>query len=68
MNWIADNKDWIFSGVGVMVLGIIGFFVKRFLDKEKKQSGQSIASGNNSNNVQGGNDVNVTIGDNNVRR
>ncbi|CAH1054026.1 hypothetical protein [Paenibacillus pseudetheri] len=68
MNWIADNKDWIFSGVGVMALGIIGFFVKRFLDKEKKQSGQSISSGNNSNNIQGGNDVNVTIGDMNVRR
>ncbi|MNO34236.1 hypothetical protein D3C76_242670 [compost metagenome] len=68
MNWIADNKDWIFSGVGVMALSIIGFFVKRRLDKEKKQPSQSINSGNNSNNVQGGNDVNVTIGDKNARR
>ncbi|SHH12920.1 hypothetical protein [Desulfosporosinus lacus] len=67
MNWIVGNKDWIFSGIGVAVLtfviSLIGYCVKKM-----KHTSQSITSGDNSNNVQGGNDVNVTIGDKNARR
>jgi hypothetical protein len=23
MNWISSNKDWLFSGLGVFILGVI---------------------------------------------
>lgn len=61
LNWIIENKDWIFSGIGVTVLGIVGYFIKRKFDKRKPS--QTITSGDYSNNIQGGKDVNVTIGD-----
>lgn len=68
MDWISHNKEWFFSGIGVTFIGMVGFFVKRFLDKAKNKPSQSITSGNDSNNIQGGKDVNVTIGDKNVRK
>lgn len=63
LDWIADNK--VFSGIGGVVLtilaGIIGNFIKK--KKGESQPSQTITSGDNSNNIQGGNDVNVTISD-----
>lgn len=60
MDWIIKNASWIFEGIGVVVLtGIIGLFFK---NKANKSKTQSIKSGNNSTNIQGGNDVNVKIG------
>lgn len=63
LDWIADNK--VFSGIGGVVLtilaGIIGSFIKK--KRDESQPSQTITSGNNSNNIQGGKDVNVTIGD-----
>ncbi|PEZ83066.1 hypothetical protein CN374_29050 [Bacillus cereus] len=63
MDWIADNK--VFSGIGGVILtilvGIIGSFIKK--KKDENQPSQTITSGNNSNNIQGGNNVNVKIGD-----
>ncbi|PFX76430.1 hypothetical protein COL39_03605 [Bacillus cereus] len=63
MDWIADNK--VFSGIGGVVLtilaGIIGSFIKK--KRDESQPNQTITSGKNSNNIQGGKDVNVTIGD-----
>jgi hypothetical protein len=68
LEWITENK--VFSGIGGVVLtivaGIIGHFIKK--KKDENHSRQTITSGNNSNNIQGGNDVNVTIGDKNVRK
>lgn len=68
MDWIADNK--VFSGIAGVVLtilvGIIGNFIKK--KKDISHPSQTITSGNNSNNIQGGNDVNVKIGDKNDRR
>ncbi len=63
MDWIADNK--VFSGIGGVVLtilaGVIGSYIKK--KKDVGQPIQTITSGNNSNNIQSGNDVNVTISD-----
>ena len=68
LEWISDNK--VFSGIGGVVLtilaGIIGYFFKKKNDKSLPS--QSITAGNNSNNIQGSNEVNVTIGDKNDRR
>jgi hypothetical protein len=62
MDWI----QWVFSGIGVTALTIIGGLL--FKKKSQEKNYQNIISGNNSTNVQGGNDVKVTIGDRNVRK
>lgn len=68
VDWILQNKEWIFSGIAVPLVGAIGFLVKKAMDKkEKEQVRQIIRSGDNSYNIQGGKDVNVTIGDKDVR-
>lgn len=60
LEWIIENASWIFDGIGVTVLAaIVGLFFKKKLDN---QNTQTINSGNNSTNIQGGKDVNVNIG------
>lgn len=60
LKWIIENADWIFDGIGVTILVALGgLFVKKKLDNP---STQNIKTGNNSTNIQGGKDVNVTIG------
>lgn len=60
MKWIIENSDWIFSGIGVTIILIIGgLFFKKKLDNKNVQT---INSGNNSTNIQGGKNVNVNIG------
>lgn len=36
MNWIWDNKEWLFSGVGVTILGGFGLF--KFFQKKINRS------------------------------
>lgn len=60
MKWIIENADWMFSGIGVTILGALGgLFVKKKLDNKNSQT---INSGNNSTNIQGGENVSVNIG------
>lgn len=55
MQWIVDNAEWLFGGIGVAALtGIIGLFFK------KKNNNQSIKSGDNSNNNQAGRDITIS--------
>jgi multisubunit Na+/H+ antiporter MnhB subunit len=67
MEWIEANK--VFSGfAGAVLAGIITlvtFYITN-INKDKSKPSQTIKAGNNSNNIQGGNDVNVTIGDKNA--
>jgi predicted tellurium resistance membrane protein TerC len=35
MNWILENKEWIFSGVGITFLVIIWKLIKHMLSKKK---------------------------------
>ncbi|NTU45044.1 MAG: hypothetical protein HGA99_05920 [Chlorobiaceae bacterium] len=56
MNWLLDNKQWLFSGVGLGIVGLIG---RLFYNKQQKTSSQTIRSGNNSTNFQAGNDINI---------
>lgn len=64
LQWIVDNKEWLFSGVGITFIGaVIGS--RRIKQKSLKQS-QS--SGKNSTNIQAGKNVNVTIGGKNVEK
>jgi hypothetical protein len=34
-DWIIDNKDWLFSGVGIVVIGIIVKKIREFLNSKK---------------------------------
>ncbi|MCF2649679.1 hypothetical protein [Niallia circulans] len=65
MNWIIENKEWLFSGVGLTIISfIVGFFIKK-KNSELKTHQQVIKSGSDSTNIQGGRDVHVTLGEKN---
>lgn len=51
MEWIAENKDWLFSGVAISIpLAIIGWLISSRRNKQVQKGG------NNSKNIQvGGN-------------
>lgn len=53
MNWILENKEWIFSGIGV---AIIGYLIKLFM---KKRSSKKQINKNNSKNT---NKIKINIG------
>jgi hypothetical protein len=55
MQWLIDNKEWVFSGIGVFVLSLFLQFL--FNKKESKSIKQKIKSGKNSINIQAGGDV-----------
>ncbi|SEO63201.1 hypothetical protein SAMN05192574_11051 [Mucilaginibacter gossypiicola] len=55
MSWVLNNKEWIFSGIGVFTLGLlITIFQKSTKSKSIKQSQKS---GSNSTNIQIGGDL-----------
>jgi hypothetical protein len=56
-DWILQNKEWLFSGLGLVV---IGWFITWLINRNKK-TGQLQKSGKNSTNIQAGNDINIKI-------
>ena len=58
MNCMADNKGWLFSGLGTSV---IVFLLGWLLTKGNKTVNQQITSGDGSTNIQAGGDVNVKV-------
>jgi plastocyanin domain-containing protein len=56
MQWINDNKEWVFSGIGLALIGLIWKFF--FKDKSASGRSQTIRSGRNSTNFQAGRDIN----------
>lgn len=62
LNWFATNYEWIFSGIGVVVLGLI--FKKAFSRKRKKTSsvtGDQICTTGDFSPAKVGRDYKVTI-------
>jgi hypothetical protein len=54
MNWLSENYQWIFSGIGVLILGLL------FQQNRKgKKTTQSISSSNNVTQIGG----DATFGD-----
>ncbi|WP_199179219.1 hypothetical protein [Enterovibrio norvegicus] len=53
MDWLVNNAHWVFSGVGVPILGYL------FLRKKDSGLKQIQKSGKNSKNYQAGNDINI---------
>lgn len=67
MQWIINNIEWIFSGIGVFVItGIISLFIR------KKNNGKSIKmkqrSGSHSSNIQIGGDYDGRKNETRIRR
>ena len=59
-DWIIQNKEWMFSGIGVAIITLIsGLLIKKNASKINQQK---IKSGDGSINVQGGEKVEVSIG------
>lgn len=54
MEWIVENKNWIFSGIGVFVIGLIINSIRKQNTKSQIQK-----SGDNSINIQSGRDTNI---------
>ena len=55
INWLNSNKEWIFSGIGVAIISVVvTLFFKRSHSKKQIQK-----SGNNSINIQVGDNLNI---------
>lgn len=52
MEWLAKNKEWIFSGIGVFIVGLIWSFCKSRTHTKQSQSVK-----NSSNVIQVGGNV-----------
>lgn len=57
LEWI----EWVFSGIGVTIIVAIGGIIFK---KRNNDNQQNIKAGKHSTNIQGGRNVNVTIGEN----
>lgn len=56
-NWVNENQGLV--AVGIFLLGVIGFFIKKlFFSETKKTHIQKQKSGDNSVNIQSGRDTN----------
>lgn len=56
LTWLINNKEWVFSGIGVLILStIIGFFVKQKTSTIQKQK-----SGDNGINIQSTGSVTIS--------
>lgn len=53
LKWIIDNKEWVFSGFGVVIGTTLISFVLRKYSDDKKNYEYSQGSGDNSINIQG---------------
>jgi predicted tellurium resistance membrane protein TerC len=56
MEWIIANKEWIFSGIGVFIIGVVISLLRK--NQKKKTVKMKQKSGSNSNNIQIGGDYN----------
>ena len=56
ITYVVDNKDWIFSGIGVLVIS----FLLTALKKSSSSPKQTINSGARSKNFQSLRDINIS--------
>lgn len=60
MDWIIENKEWLFSGIGVVCITTIGSVL--FKRKKDSKVNQNIKSGSHSINIQSSSNVDVKNG------
>lgn len=56
--WVIDNKEWLFSGVGLVV---VAWVVRLIFKKTYASSTQTIRSGDSSTSIQAGRDIYIGI-------
>ena len=66
MGWITDNKEWLFSGAGIFILGlIITFFSWLFRKKQKSDANTNVLmkqkNGKNSRNYQSNGNITINL-------
>lgn len=51
MKWLIENKEWIFSGVGIAIIGLVVNLIKNKKSKKsiEQKAGNSSIQVNNSN-------------------
>ena len=59
MQWLIDNKEWVFSGAGIFLLGLLVTLFKKSGNTTK----QSQKSGKKSSNYQSAGDINIGVKD-----
>lgn len=52
LKYLIENKEWIFSGIGVLAISV-------FITRRKSEKKMSQKSGNKSRNLQAGRDINL---------
>ncbi|WP_303867603.1 hypothetical protein [Acetobacterium wieringae] len=50
MQWINENKEWLFSGLGLTLLSIVVFIIKRFFKSGVSKNDHVIMKQNNKKN------------------
>jgi hypothetical protein len=61
LGWLEQNKTWLFSGIGVLGLTVIGGIIRWFRRKPPATWQQSQQAGASSSNLQAGRDINLSI-------
>jgi len=56
MDWIQDNKEWFFSGLGVFLVGLLFTVIRK--RRNRKNINMKQKSGSDSTNIQIGRDYN----------
>jgi len=57
MEWFLENREWIFSGIGVFILSLLlGILIK---NKYTNKIVQKQKSGKDSTNIQAARDINI---------
>jgi hypothetical protein len=61
MEWLSENKEWVFSGIGVVAITLLISFIIWTIKKKNTASGiiQNQTSGDNSMNYQSGRDIHI---------
>ena len=59
LNWISENKNWVFDGIGVTAIGLIASLF--FRSKKDGNINQSQTGGNNSFNNQSADSITSSI-------
>ena len=62
MEWLAINKEWIFSGIGVFIIGTIFSIVFKKISSQRSNPQQNITAGTKSNNIQTHGNVTLHVG------
>jgi hypothetical protein len=72
MNWLKENHRWVFDGIGVaigmIVLSVVGWTIRRFFFTEPAGHIQRQRSGAQSTNMQAGRDIKLGGTDQDDRR